>query len=226
MEEIVFHHTLPIQLRFNDVDKFGHVNNTVYFSFYDLGKTEYFASVCPGVDWEKTGIVVVHIEADFVKQIFASDHIAVQTAVSEVGTKSFHLLQRVIDTKTNEIKCICKSIMVTFDLERHESMPLTEEWIEAICKYEGIVVVHIEADFVKQIFASDHIAVQTAVSEVGTKSFHLLQRVIDTKTNEIKCICKSIMVTFDLERHESMPLTEEWIEAICKYEGRDLRKKK
>ena len=53
MEEIVFHHALPIQLRFNDVDKFGHVNNTVYFSFYDLGKTEYFASVCPGVDWEK-----------------------------------------------------------------------------------------------------------------------------------------------------------------------------
>lgn len=38
MEEIEFHHSLPIQLRFNDVDKFGHVNNTVYFSFYDLGK--------------------------------------------------------------------------------------------------------------------------------------------------------------------------------------------
>ena len=33
MEEIQFNHTLPIQLRFNDVDKFGHVNNTVYFSF-------------------------------------------------------------------------------------------------------------------------------------------------------------------------------------------------
>ena len=61
MEEIKFRHTLPIQLRFNDVDKFGHVNNTVYFSFYDLGKTEYFASVCPGVDWEKDGIVVVRL---------------------------------------------------------------------------------------------------------------------------------------------------------------------
>ena len=95
MEEIVFHHTLPIQLRFNDVDKFGHVNNTVYFSFYDLGKTEYFGSVCPGVDWEKIGIVVVHIEANFVKQIFASDHIAVQTAVSKIGTKSFHWCRRV-----------------------------------------------------------------------------------------------------------------------------------
>ena len=57
-----------------------------------------------------------------------------------------------------------------------------------------------------------------------TKSFHLVQQVIDTKTNEVKCVCKSIMVTFDLERHESMPLTKEWIEAICKYEGRDLQK--
>lgn len=137
MEEIKFHHTLPIQLRFNDVDKFGHVNNTVYFSFYDLGKTEYFASVCPGVDWEKDGIVVVHIEADFISQMFATDQVAVQTAVSEIGTKSFHLIQRMIDTQTGEVKCIGTSVMVAFDLEKHESKPLTEEWIEAICAFEG-----------------------------------------------------------------------------------------
>ena len=116
-EEIKFNHTLPIQLRFNDVDKFGHVNNTVYFSFYDLGKTEYFASVCPHVDWQKDGIVVVHIEADFLAQIYGSDHI--------------------IDTETQEVKCTCTSVMVTYDLSKHESKPLTEEWIEAICKYEG-----------------------------------------------------------------------------------------
>lgn len=137
MEEIQFNHTLPIQLRFNDVDKFGHVNNTVYFSFYDLGKTEYFASVCPDVDWEKDGIVVVHIEADFLAQIYDSDHIAVQTAVTEIGTKSFHLAQRVIDTKTQEVKCTCRSVMVTFDLTKHQSKPLTNDWIEAICKFEG-----------------------------------------------------------------------------------------
>ena len=137
MEEIEFNHTLPIQIRFNDVDKFGHVNNTVYFSFYDLGKTEYFSSVCPDVDWEKDGIVVVHIEADFVSQIYGSDHIAVQTAVTEIGTKSFHLVQRVIDTETQDIKCICRSVMVTFDLIKHESKALTKGWVEAICTFEG-----------------------------------------------------------------------------------------
>ena len=84
----------------------------------------------------------------------------------------------------------------------------------------------IEADFVRQIFGSDHVAVQTAVSEIGTKSFHLIQRVVDTDTQETKCVCQSVMVTFDLEKHESVPLREEWVEAICRYEGRDLRKKK
>ena len=137
MEEIQFNHILPIQLRFNDIDKFGHVNNTVYFSFYDLGKTEYFASVCPHVNWEKDGIVVVHIEAEFLSQIYASDHIAVQTAVTEIGTKSFHLVQQVIDQKSKDVKCVCTSIMVAFDLTKHESKPLEEEWIEAICRYEG-----------------------------------------------------------------------------------------
>ena len=27
-----FHNVVPLQIRFNDVDKFGHVNNTIYFS--------------------------------------------------------------------------------------------------------------------------------------------------------------------------------------------------
>lgn len=137
MEEIQFKHTLPIQLRFNDVDKFGHVNNTVYFSFYDLGKTEYFASVCPGIDWQKNGIVVVHIEADFLAQIYASSPIAVQTAVTEIGSKSFRLVQRVIDTQTREVKCVCTSVMVAFDLVNHASKPLEEAWIASICAYEG-----------------------------------------------------------------------------------------
>jgi len=125
MEEILFHHTLPIQLRFNDVDKFGHVNNTVYFSFYDLGKTEYFGSVCPGVDWEKIGIVVVHIEANFVKQIFASDHIAVQTAVSKSiyafckSRPSYLQIASIHSLVSGMDSCLSRSKVTMMDLQTH-----------------------------------------------------------------------------------------------------------
>ena len=86
-----FHHVMPLQIRFNDVDKFGHVNNTVYFQFYDTAKTEYFASVCEGVDWERVAIVVVKIEAEFLAQIKAGCHIAGRTRVVKIGQKNFHL---------------------------------------------------------------------------------------------------------------------------------------
>lgn len=137
MEEVLFHHTLPIQLRFNDVDQFGHVNNTVYFSFYDLGKSDYIATVCPPIDTESDGVLVVHIETDFLAQIAAGEPIAVQTAVTAIGNKSFDLLQRAINTTTGEVKCVCRSVMVAFDLKRRVSKPLNPEWVEAICRYEN-----------------------------------------------------------------------------------------
>lgn len=136
-QPVNYHHTLPVQLRFNDVDRFGHVNNVVYFSFYDMGKCDYFISVCPGVSFDEIGIVAVHVEADFMNQIYATDHIAVQTAITEIGCKSFHLSQRVIDVDTKQVKCEGHSVMVTFDLSTHQPMPLKPEWIEAICAFEG-----------------------------------------------------------------------------------------
>jgi acyl-CoA thioester hydrolase len=136
MEDFKFHHTFPIQIRFTDVDRFGHINNTVYFTYFDLGKIEYFASACPVMDLRKDGVVVVHIETDFLSQILANDRIAVQTAVSKIGNKSLDLIQQIIDTTLNEIKCKCKSILVAFDLERKETKEVPEEWKEAIYRYE------------------------------------------------------------------------------------------
>lgn len=137
MNEISFKHIMPIQLRSSDSDRFGHINNAVYFTFYDLGKTNYIENVCPNVDWEREAIVVVDIHVSFKSQIYVTDHITVQTAITSIGTKSFKLLQRVVNTETNEVKCICNSTMVTYDLIEHKSKPIPENWVNAICLFEN-----------------------------------------------------------------------------------------
>ncbi|NDW08405.1 thioesterase family protein [Dysgonomonas sp. 520] len=136
-DEIVYNHSLPLQIRFNDMDQFGHVNNSVYLNFYDTAKTDYIRTVCPNVNWKADAIVVVHIEVTFKAQIYSTDNIAVQTAVTGIGTKSFDLTQRIIDMDTNEEKCVGRSTMVAYDLIERQTNPLKDEWVKAICEFEG-----------------------------------------------------------------------------------------
>lgn len=130
-------HIVPIQLRFNDTDALGHVNNSTYFSFYDLGKTEYFRTVRGSNMFEREiDIVVAHAEVDFIEPVFLTDEIAVQTHVNRMGHKSFSLEQQIVDLKSGVIKCQCTTIMVGYDFKAKHSIPISDEWRRCIARYE------------------------------------------------------------------------------------------
>lgn len=134
---INFNHITPIQLRFNDFDALGHVNNSIYLSFYDLGKTEYFNLVLPGVNVSNdVGVVIADIHVSFLLPVFPGEHVAVETAVVEIGNKSFKLFQQLIDTVTNEVKCVCHTVMVCFDAKTNSTRPVSDEWRNAIANFE------------------------------------------------------------------------------------------
>ena len=137
MDTIKFKHITPIQLRFNDFDALGHVKNSVYFSFYDLGKTSYFADVLSKLEVAKeVGVVIGHIEVSFLLPVYPGENVAVQTAVVEIGNKSFKLLQHLVDLDTNEIKCICNTVMVCFDAKTKTTRQISDEWRKAMADFE------------------------------------------------------------------------------------------
>lgn len=139
MEETpAFRHSIPLQMRFNDVDVLGHINNAVYFSYYDLGKTAYFTTVRKGVvDWGKTDIVVANVNCNFYSPIFFGEPVSVVTRVESIHGKSFKMHQRLVNVVTNEIKSECITTMVGFDPETQTAAELSESWIKALCEYEG-----------------------------------------------------------------------------------------
>lgn len=136
-EEMKFRHTMPVQIRFSDVDRFGHVNNSVYFSLYDLAKTTYIKEVLGETDWNKLAVVIANINANFYAPVFFSDPVVIETAVVHLGNKSFTLLQRAVTTDTGEVKCECRTVMVGYDLATKEPQPIPQCYKEAICRYEG-----------------------------------------------------------------------------------------
>lgn len=137
--EEVFKTSLPIQIRFNDIDALGHINNNVYFSYFDLGKSTYFENIKRSlVSWTEGIIVIANINADFLSPIYYREKIAVDTKVIKLGDKSGVFLQQIRSTKTNEIKCRCQSVFVTYNADTQSSMPIPDVWRKAISEFEEI----------------------------------------------------------------------------------------
>jgi len=138
MDEIKFNHVTPIQLRFNDFDALGHVNNSVYLSFYDLGKTTYFQQVLPDVVISReVGMVIADIHVSFMLPVYPGENVAVETAVVEIRNKSFRLFQQLVDMDTKEVKCVCHTVMVCYDAKTKSTRTVSDTWRKAMADFEG-----------------------------------------------------------------------------------------
>lgn len=133
-----YRHHQPIQLRFNDIDMLGHVNNTLYFEYMDMAKTRYFQAVLgERFEWNTIGLVIVNINCDFCQPSFIDDNLEVVTAVTSIGEKSLTLEQQVVNKDDGSVRCHCRTVMVGFDAATNSSMPITPMWREALSNYEG-----------------------------------------------------------------------------------------
>ncbi|MDE6395098.1 MAG: acyl-CoA thioesterase [Duncaniella sp.] len=133
-----FRHHMPLQMRFNDIDMLGHLNNSVYLTFMDLAKTRYFQAVLGDkLRWGEIGVVIVNINCDFCAPTFFDDVIEVETAVVAVGEKSLTLEQRVYSPDDERVRCRCRTIMSGFNTKTLKSEPISDEWREALEQYEG-----------------------------------------------------------------------------------------
>lgn len=107
-------HTTPIQIRFNDVDQMGHVNNAVIMEYLDLGKDAFFSSHGLSPIKSDFTVMVVHYDVDFKAQIHYHDRIQVETEIEKLGNKSLTMMQRVVNTETNVVCVECRTVMAGY----------------------------------------------------------------------------------------------------------------
>ena len=134
-----FKRTTSVQLRFNDIDALGHVNNSVYFQFFDLAKTEYFAGleVNADINWCRPSIVIANVNCSFLMPTVFQEPVEVLTQCAHLGNKSLTLLQHLVNSDTGEVKCTCATVMVNMDPQTNQPSPIPQVWRDAIVAFEG-----------------------------------------------------------------------------------------
>jgi acyl-CoA thioester hydrolase len=137
-----FIHKLPIQIRFKDVDKQGHVNNANHITYFETGRIYYFDQVLGrNVDWDKTGILLARTEIDYFEPVFMEDEITVYTKVVRLGTKSFEMNNYLLKKSGEEYKecAFGKSILVSYDYTIRQTTEIPKDWREKFENFEKTI---------------------------------------------------------------------------------------
>lgn len=112
-----------------DLDALGHVNNSVYVSYLEKGRTHWYSEL--GLSLEEmlvrnTGTVVLKLEIVYVKEARLGETLKVKTFPVRVGTRSF-VLEQIILNERGEIITEAAVTNVMFNLKTRESMAVAPE---------------------------------------------------------------------------------------------------
>jgi len=142
-----FYHSTPVQIRFNDLDKLGHVNNSVYQQFLDLGKISYFDHVLQeNMDWKAEGLIIASITINFLKPIKLNDSIGVRNKTTRIGNKSLELQQEVFCSTSGEVFASSSSVMVGVNGTTNETIPIPLRWRQRIARFEKDLQLEVKVD--------------------------------------------------------------------------------
>ncbi|MCS6974321.1 MAG: acyl-CoA thioesterase [Cyclobacteriaceae bacterium] len=136
-----FKHKLPIQIRFKDIDRMGHVNNANFLTYIELARVKYFEEVVRmDKKWSpEVGIILARIEIDYKAPVFLHDNISVYTRCSRIGTKSITLEWQVVRQQQEHEETVAEGIavLVCYDYKHEKTIPVPEEHRKAIEQFEN-----------------------------------------------------------------------------------------
>jgi len=152
-----FSFAISLYVWFRDLDAMGHVNNAVYFTYFEQARTRYWLSLLSGEaspsalhhppnqenDYKKLGFVVVHAECDFVSSAQMGESLLVGCRLSEIRKSSFVFDYTVVtggksgSDAESRVIATGKTVQAMYDWESKTTLPFSDELKKKVEAREG-----------------------------------------------------------------------------------------
>jgi acyl-CoA thioester hydrolase len=118
--------TKRIEIRWRDLDGFGHVNNAVFLTYLEEARDEFYSGLLTVETVNR--MVLRHTTVDFRRSLVQSDdHVDVTLRVLRLGTSSVVTEETVSSVATGDIAAVAESVMVHCDPSRERAEPFPGE---------------------------------------------------------------------------------------------------
>jgi acyl-CoA thioester hydrolase len=130
---------VELPVAWGDMDYFRHVNNIVFFRYFESARIEYLDRI--GFrelgEASSVGPILASTECRFRRPLTWPDTVAVGARVTEIRDDRFAMAYRLVSRKSGEVAAEGGGVLVSYDYGREHKVPLSPEVRAAIERLEG-----------------------------------------------------------------------------------------
>ncbi|MCA1754683.1 MAG: acyl-CoA thioesterase [Spirochaeta sp.] len=128
---------IPVELRFRDLDAYGHVNHAEFFTFIETARVklmehELEQRIGPGAPL----FVVVEASCRYKEFITLRRDVVIVIQVEQMKRASFDLLYTITDG-AERVFAVARTTMVCLDSDTQRPTPIPERFLELLCEKEA-----------------------------------------------------------------------------------------
>jgi acyl-CoA thioester hydrolase len=127
----------PISIRFSDMDAYGHVNNAVYLTYFEIARSNYWRDIIEW-NWNQNGIILGRSEINYLKPLTLNDQIVCYVRTTRIGNSSFDVMHVLVKVTPNgeEICTTGKTVCISYDYTANKSVPIPKAQRQKMIEYD------------------------------------------------------------------------------------------
>ena len=127
---------VPLEVRFKDIDSMGHVNNAVYFTYFENARIAYWNALRKSRIRGDVEYVVARAECDFKSQATMDDVLSCHIRVSSFGHSSFRFEYLIREERSGRVIATGRTVQVGYDYRKARVRPIGESLRRLIRRFE------------------------------------------------------------------------------------------
>jgi len=129
----IFEHI--INVRFNDIDLIGHVNNAVFLTYFEEARWKFFEEIYGRENITNLNFIIASISINYESPIFPLDIPVVKMWISDIGRSSFRFNYRIESKDGSKLFATGNSVQVFYDYSENRPIKVPAEFLERAALY-------------------------------------------------------------------------------------------
>lgn len=131
--------TTEIPVAWGEMDALNHVNNVVYFRYFETARIDYFNKVALMEGMTQTGVgpVLSETTCRYKLPVTFPDTLYVGSRISEIKADRFIMTYEIVSKKLGRITTFGSAEVVMFDFNTNKKTRLSQHLLDAISLIEG-----------------------------------------------------------------------------------------